>query len=184
MGLRKSIKALLIIKKKVLIYISVLLLIMFLGNLLFKNNTAILITEIILITIFSAWPSYKYITTGGITRKDAFLANVILNLGLSFILYFIQIVSLQDSMDYKSVFIFLTIAFIAMFIGVLFEVQSKERAGLILFLYYIIFMLLYFFPVIIFKSSFSIQCIVEAIFFIISVLSLIWGWKVLKNHDI
>lgn len=183
MQLRKSIKVLLMIKKKILICIGVLLLIMVLGNLFFKYNDAILITEIIIITIFSTWPSYKYITIGGITRKAAFLANVILNLGLCFILYFIQIISLQGSMDYKSIFIFLTIAFIAMFISALFEVQSKENAGLILFLYYIIFMLLYFFPVIIFKSSYFRQCVIETIFFIISVLSLTWGWKVLKNQD-
>lgn len=184
MELRKSIKALLMIKKKTLICIGVLLLIIVLENLFFKYNNAILMTEIIIITIFSAWPSYKYITTGGITRKDAFLANVILNLGLCFILYFIQIISLQDSEDYQSIFIFLTIAFIAMFISILFEVQSKEKAVLILFLYYMIFMFLYFFIVIIFKSGFILQCFFEIVIFIISVLSLIWGWKVLKNHDI
>lgn len=183
MVLRKSIKILLMIKKKNFIYISVLLLIMFLGNLFFKNNNVILITETIIITIFSAWPSYKYITTGGITRKNAFLANVILNLCLCSILYFIQIISLRGSADYGSILIFLTIAFSAMFISILFEVQGKEKAGLSLFLYYIIFMILYVFPVIIFKSSFILQYFLESIIFMISILSLIWGWKILKDQD-
>lgn len=183
MGLRKSIKALLIIKKKFLIFIGIFLLSMVLGNLYFRYNNWIFITEIIIITIFSAWPSYKYITMGGIARKNIFLANVILNVCLCSILYIVQIISSKGSMDYKSMFIFLILAFIAMVMNILFQ-QRKEGIALVLFINYIIFMMLYFFPVIIFKSSSFRQCIIEAIFFIMSILSLIWGWRVLKNQDL
>lgn len=110
---------------------GIFLLIMGFGSLYFQYNNWLFITEVIIITIFSAWSSYKYIT---------------------------------------------------MFMSILFE-ERKESTALVLLINYIILMLLYFFPVIIFKSSYFSQCIIEAIFFIISVLSLVWGWRVLKNQD-
>lgn len=182
MGLRKSIKALLMIKKKFLIFICVFLLIMVLGNLYFGYNNWIFITEIIIITIFSVWPSYKYITIGGVTRKNIFLANIILDIGLCFILYTTQIIINKGSMEYKSIFIFLILAFITIFMSILFE-EQKEGTAIVLLINYIIFMMLYFIPVIIFKSSYFRQCTIETIFFIISILSLIWGWRVFKNAD-
>jgi|GEM_PF-4807117 len=183
MGLRKSIKVLLIIKKNFLICIGIFLLIMVLGNLYFKYDDVIFITEVIIITIFSIWPSYKYITVGGISRRNIFLSNLILDVCLCFILYIIQIISCQGSIEYRSIFIFLSLAFITMFMSILFE-EQKESTAIVLIINYMIFMLLYFFPVIIFKSSSFMQGIIEAIFFIISWLSLIWGWRVLKNQDL
>lgn len=182
MGLRKSIKTLLIIKKRFMIFVGVFLLIMGFASLCFGYNNWIFITEIIIITIFSAWPSYKYITIGGITRKNVFLANIILDVVLCFILYAIQIIIYEGSMDYKSIFIFLILAFITIFMNSLFG-EQKEGTAIVLLINYIIFMMLYLFPVIIFKSSSFRQCTIEAIFFIISILSLIWGWKVFKNAD-
>lgn len=181
-GLRKSIKVLLMIKKKILICVGILFFIMVLESLCFEYNNWIFITEVIIVTIFSVWPSYKYITIGGISRKNVFLANVILNVGLCFTLYIAQIIIYKGSIDYRCIFIFLILAFITMFMSILFQ-EQKESTALVLIINYIIFMLLYFFPVIIFKSSFFRQCLIEFIFFIISILSLIWGWRVFKNAD-
>lgn len=183
MGLKKSIRALLMIKKKFLICIGIFVLIMVLGSLYFKYDNVIFMTDIIIITIFSAWPSYKYITVGGVTRKNVLLANAILDVCVCFILYIIEIIIYGGSTDYKSIFIFLNLAFITMFMNILFE-EQKESTALVLLINYIIFMLLYFFPVIIFKSSYFRQGIIETIFFIMSVLLLIWGWRILKNQDI
>lgn len=181
-GLRKSIKTLLIIKQKFLIFIGVFLLVMGFASLYIRYNNWIFIIDVIIVTIFSAWPSYKYITVGGATRKDVFLSNIILDVCLCFILYIIQIIIYQDNMDYKSIFIFLILAFITIFMSILFQ-EQKGSIALVLLTNYMIFMMLYFFPVIIFKSSSFRQCIIQAIFFIISSLSLIWGWRVFKNAD-
>lgn len=176
-GLKKSIQTILIIKKKPLLCISILSLIIFFVSIYFKYNAAVFISEMIVITIFSAWPSYKYMVAGGITRKAAFLGNLILNIALCFLLCIIQFIMV----DYQNILLLLTAAFASAFISILVEAQNKAKAALIFLLYYIIFVLLYFFPVIMFRSN---EIICEIIIFLLSSLSLIWGWRVLKKQDI
>ncbi|WP_234117368.1 hypothetical protein [Clostridium hydrogenum] len=221
MGLEKSVKALLVIKKKAIALIAAMLLIMLvismaLGSLNINYSDITFNIEMFILLLFSVYPTYKYMINHlmsiGAMRKTIYVANIIVDIGIAIIVSIIQsiifiinnkgtkifsfdaygfigkgiinYISLGELWIYQ-LLIFIGIIFISMIINVLF-LNEKNKNLAILFLATIYFAITVIY--ILFLSMIKVDVlkdgILQIILGVLSILALIWGWRILKKADI